>query len=167
MKSPLTYAVPDLDELQLERKIRLLTLTSLAFDNVGRDLSYSAIAAALQVETSEVEKWAIDGNKIKSRHFNRSTDCILVVIRAGLLSGKLSQTCQVLHINRSTSRAFERRQWEALEQRLLAWKTGLGAVLDVVASTRRNDELSTGDVGATAAAITTSSETAVQTTVTV
>ncbi|THH02131.1 hypothetical protein EW026_g663 [Hermanssonia centrifuga] len=73
----------DLDEAQLERKIRLLSLTTLAFQNVGRDLPYSAIAVVLQVEPSEVERWVID------------------VIRVGLVVGKLSQTAQTLHVVRA------------------------------------------------------------------
>ncbi|KAJ3984236.1 PCI domain-containing protein [Lentinula detonsa] len=109
----------DLDRAQLERKIRLLTLASLGFKNIGTNLSYTKIAEAIQVDVSEVEKWVID------------------VIRAGLLSGKLSQNTQTLHIIRSTARSFEREQWQALEQRLLAWKSGLSSVLDVVASAKR------------------------------
>lgn len=77
------------------------------------------------------------------------------MIRAGLLSGKLSQTSQLLHVTRSTSRAFEREQWEVLEQRLVAWRAGLAAVLDVVASTRQGNELLTGDARTTATAGTT------------
>ncbi|KAJ7167617.1 hypothetical protein C8R46DRAFT_1093603 [Mycena filopes] len=108
-----------LESLQLERKIRLLTLASLGFKNIGLDLPYSKVAEALQVAPSEVEKWVID------------------VIRAGLLSGKLSQTSQSLHITRSTARTFEREQWEALEKRLVAWKAGLAGVLEVVAAARK------------------------------
>jgi len=107
-----------LDKAQLERKIRLLTLASLAFKNIGLDLSYASIASALRVDPSEVEKWSID------------------VIREGLVSGKLSQTTQTLHITRSTARTFEREQWAALEKRLVAWKTGLAGVLEVVATAR-------------------------------
>jgi hypothetical protein len=51
----------DLDKMQLERKIRLLTLSSLGFKNIGQDLPYATIASALQVDPSEVEKWVIDG----------------------------------------------------------------------------------------------------------
>jgi len=51
----------DLDKTQLERKIRLLTLSSLGFKNIGQDLPYATIASALQVDSSEVEKWVIDG----------------------------------------------------------------------------------------------------------
>ena len=52
----------DLDGVQLERKIRLLSLTTLAFQNIGRDLPYSSIAETLQVEPTQVERWVIDGS---------------------------------------------------------------------------------------------------------
>ncbi|KAJ7223935.1 hypothetical protein C8J57DRAFT_232237 [Mycena rebaudengoi] len=120
---PATLEKYKLDRIQLERKIRLLTLASLGFKNIGQDLPYTKVAEALQVETSEVEKWVID------------------VIRAGLLSGKLSQTSQTLHITRSTARTFEREQWEALEKRLVAWKAGLAGVLEVVAAARKQGTL--------------------------
>ncbi|KAH9854993.1 PCI-domain-containing protein [Lenzites betulinus] len=109
----------DLDAAQLERKIRLLTLATLGFQNMGRDVPYSVIATALQVEPSQVESWVID------------------VIRAGLLSGKLSQTAQTLRVNRATARAFEREQWEILEKRLQSWKAGLASVLEIVSASRK------------------------------
>jgi len=108
--------IPD----QLERKIKLLTLSSLAFKYIGQNLPYSEIAEALKIDISEVERWAID------------------VIRAGLIWGKLSQTTQSLQVIRSTSRTFEREQWQALEKRLVAWKSGLENVLTVVASAKRH-----------------------------
>ncbi|PCH40893.1 PCI-domain-containing protein [Wolfiporia cocos MD-104 SS10] len=116
---PDVFAKYDLDRTQLERKIRLLGLATLGFQNIGRDLPYATIASTIQVEPSEVERWVID------------------VIRAGLLSGRLSQTSQTLHITRATVRTFERPQWEALEKRLLAWKSGLAGVLDVVAAAQK------------------------------
>ncbi|KAF5321762.1 hypothetical protein D9619_000587 [Psilocybe cf. subviscida] len=103
----------------LENKIRLLTLASLAFKHIGQNLPYSTIAETLQVDGAEVEKWAID------------------VIRAGLVWGKLSQTTQSLHVSRATSRTFEREQWQALEKRLVAWKAGLAGILEVVAGAKR------------------------------
>ncbi|KZP06729.1 PCI-domain-containing protein [Athelia psychrophila] len=114
-----------LDKAQLERKIRLLTLASLGFQHIGQDLPYATIASALQIDATEVEKWVID------------------VIRVGLLSGKLSQNTQTLHVIRSAARTFEHDQWQALEKRLVAWKAGLAAVLEVVASARGT---STGSV---------------------
>ncbi|CAK5262518.1 unnamed protein product [Mycena citricolor] len=116
---PAAFETYHLNKSQLARKIRLLTLASLGFKNIGQDLPYSKIAEALQVEASEVEKWVID------------------VIRAGLLSGKLSQTAQTVRVIRATSRSFEKEQWELLEKRLVAWKTGLAGVLDVVAAARK------------------------------
>ncbi|KAG8218990.1 hypothetical protein J3R82DRAFT_4733 [Butyriboletus roseoflavus] len=113
------FEIYQLERSQLERKIRLLAFTSLAFDYIGRDLPYSTIASTLQIDTSQVEKWAID------------------VIRVGLISGKLSQTTQNLHVHRSSARKFEREQWEALEKRLLAWKAGLASVIEVVAQAQR------------------------------
>ncbi|KAF8548255.1 hypothetical protein OG21DRAFT_1423411 [Imleria badia] len=104
-----------LDSAQLEHKIRLLALSSLAFDYIGRDLPYSTIASTLQIDTSQVEEWTIDA------------------VRAGLVSGKLSQAAQHLHVYRSSARKFEREQWEALEKRLLAWKAGLASVIEIVA----------------------------------
>jgi translation initiation factor 3 subunit M len=61
----------------------------------------------------------------------------MTVIRTGLLSGKLSQTTQSLHVYRSSARTFEREQWEALEKRLVAWKAGLASVLEVVTSAQK------------------------------
>ncbi|PPQ92379.1 hypothetical protein CVT25_008729 [Psilocybe cyanescens] len=110
------YQIPT---LELERKIRLLTLASLASSHIGQNLSYSKVAEGLQVDPSEVEKWVID------------------VVRAGLVWGKLSQTTQSLHISRATSRTFERDQWQALEKRLVAWKSGLASILDVVTAAKR------------------------------
>jgi len=66
---------------------------------------------------------------------------LLSVIRAGLLSGKLSQLTQTLHVTRSTARTFEREQWEALEKRLLAWKVGLAGVLEIVMTARKRGEI--------------------------
>ncbi|KAI9064881.1 PCI-domain-containing protein [Trametes sanguinea] len=126
----------ELDSAQLERKIRLLTLATLGFQNMGRDVPYSVIASALQVDPSQVESWVID------------------VIRAGLLSGKLSQTTQTLHVTRATARAFEREQWELLEKRLQAWKAGLAGVLEVVSASRKK---AGGDAPANGAAAASSS----------
>ncbi|OSD04495.1 PCI-domain-containing protein [Trametes coccinea BRFM310] len=126
----------ELDSAQLERKIRLLTLATLGFQNMGRDVPYSVIASALQVDPSQVESWVID------------------VIRAGLLSGKLSQTTQTLHVTRATARAFEREQWELLEKRLQEWKTGLASVLEVVSASRKK---AGGDAPANGAAAASSS----------
>lgn len=57
-------------------------------------------------------------------------------MRAGLLSGKLSQTMQTVHVIRSTPCTFTSEHWSVLEQRLVMWQEGLSKVLDVLASAR-------------------------------
>jgi translation initiation factor 3 subunit M len=110
---------PELDRSALEHKIKLLTIASLGHANVGKDVPYSTIASAIHAEPSAIENWTID------------------CIRSGLITARISQTKQSVRILRATTRAFEREQWEALEQRLLSWKTGLVDVLEVVAGARR------------------------------
>ena len=39
----------------------MLVLSSLGFQKIGQSISYGEIAAALEVEKTEVEKWVIDG----------------------------------------------------------------------------------------------------------
>ncbi|KAG2047513.1 hypothetical protein BDR06DRAFT_963841 [Suillus hirtellus] len=51
------------------------------------------VASILQIELSQVEKWAID---------------------VGLLSGKLTQTTQSLHVYHSSARMFERELWKSV-----------------------------------------------------
>ena len=97
------------------------------------------MAEALQVDISEVEKWAIDGKLLFFFfHLIQIFTAVAIVIRAGLVWGKLSQTTQSLQVIRSTSRTFEREQWQALEKRLVAWRSGLENVLGVVASAKRH-----------------------------
>lgn len=133
----------DFDKEALSRKMRLLCLATLGFQNIGRDLTYSAIASEIQVDLSEVEKWVIDGRQCLSTNSTaidfKPFYLLPLVIRAGLLSGKLSQTSQTLRVTRATARIFEREQWALLEKRLAAWKTGLGSVLDVVAEARKKN----------------------------
>ncbi|KAI0294537.1 PCI-domain-containing protein [Russula brevipes] len=111
-----------LDSTQLERKIRLLALADLGFQNIGQDLSYAQLAATLQVPPSEIERWVIDA------------------IRAGLLTGKLAQPAQTLRVTRATARVFGPQEWELLVKRLAGWRAGLAGVLDVVAAARRRND---------------------------
>jgi translation initiation factor 3 subunit M len=108
-----------LNTAELERKIRLLALSSLAFTNVGKDLPYSTIASSLQIGDADVERWAIDA------------------LRAGLIGGRLSQTHRTLHVVRATPRTFSSKEWDMLEQRLLAWQTGLAGVMDVIIAAQK------------------------------
>lgn len=55
------FCETDLEAPQLERKMRLLTLADLGFSRIGQNLSYAEIAAALEIEEREVERWGFDG----------------------------------------------------------------------------------------------------------
>ena len=104
-----------LNEEVLERKMRLLTLTSLAASaSSTRQLPYAQIAKALRVPSEDVEMWVID------------------VIRAGLVEGKLSQSSQQFLIHRATYRVFGENQWREVASRLDLWKNSLTNVLRVI-----------------------------------
>ena len=103
-----------LDASFLLRKIRLLTLTSLAASTASRTLPYQQIARALQIPSEEVELWVID------------------VIRAGLVEGKLSQLNQTFLIHKATYRVFGEKQWTEVQGRLDTWRASLEGVLSVI-----------------------------------
>ncbi|KAI9818218.1 MAG: hypothetical protein M1827_000843 [Pycnora praestabilis] len=109
-----------LDDAALHRKMRLLTLASLAASTTSRSLPYAQIAKALQVPSEDVEMWVID------------------VIRAGLVEGKLSQLNQTFLIHRSTYRVFGENQWREVASRLDTWRESLVGVLTVIRQEREN-----------------------------
>lgn len=104
-----------LDAGALNRKMRLLTLASIAAaTGQTRSLPYGHIAKALQIPSEDVEMWVID------------------VIRAGLVEGKLSQLNQTFLIHRSTYRVFGENQWREVASRLHMWRNSLFGVLQVI-----------------------------------
>ena len=103
-----------LDDAILYRKMRLLTLASLAASTSTRSLPYQHIAKALQIPSEDVEMWVID------------------VIRAGLVEGKLSQLNSTFLIHRSTYRVFGEKQWTEVQGRLDTWRSSLEGILSVV-----------------------------------
>ena len=110
-----------LDAAALNRKMRLLTLASIAAStSQTRSLPYAHIAKALQIPPSDVEMWVID------------------VIRAGLVEGKLSQLNQTFLIHRSTYRVFGENQWREVASRLDMWRNSLVGVLQVIQSEKAN-----------------------------
>lgn len=111
-----------LDNSKIHRKMRLLTLASLAASTSSRELEYKRIAKALQVPSEDVEMWVID------------------VIRAGLVEGKLSQQKQMFLVHRTTYRVFGEKQWREVATRLDSWKESLRGVLEVVRRERQAAE---------------------------
>jgi translation initiation factor 3 subunit M len=111
-----------LDNSKLHRKMRLLTLASLAASTPSRELEYKRIAKALQIPAEEVERWVID------------------VIRAGLVEGKLSQQQQLFLVHRTTYRVFGEKQWREVATRIDTWKNTLRTVKDVISRERQQAE---------------------------
>ncbi|TVY93643.1 Eukaryotic translation initiation factor 3 subunit M [Lachnellula willkommii] len=111
-----------LDNSALHRKMRLLTLASVAASTNSKELEYKRIAKALQVPVEDVEMWVID------------------VIRAQLIEGKLSQQKQVFLIHRTTYRVFGEKQWREVATRLDTWRSSLRAVKEVISRERQQAE---------------------------
>ncbi|TVY82563.1 Eukaryotic translation initiation factor 3 subunit M [Lachnellula suecica] len=111
-----------LDNSVLHRKMRLLTLASVAASTNSKELEYKRIAKALQIPVEDVEMWVID------------------VIRAGLIEGKLSQQKQVFLIHRTTYRVFGEKQWREVATRLDTWRSSLRAVKEVISRERQQAE---------------------------
>ncbi|KAK4616213.1 Eukaryotic translation initiation factor 3 subunit M [Fulvia fulva] len=105
----------DLDEDVLDKKMRQLTLASLAAQaSSTRTLPYGRIAKELNIPTEDVEMWVIDS------------------IRSGLVEGKLSQAKQEFLVHRSTYRVFTDNQWREVASRLETWRSSLTNVLAVI-----------------------------------
>ncbi|CAG8802157.1 35305_t:CDS:2 [Gigaspora margarita] len=100
------------------RKIRLLTLASLASEHVASEITYQTIAKALEIEEDEVEMWTID------------------VIRAHLIEAKVNQVRKTILVNRSTYRTFTMNQWQQLSDKLDGWKQSLADILQVIANAK-------------------------------
>ncbi len=111
-----------LDNSKLHRKMRLLTMASVAASTNSRELEYKRIAKALQIPAEDVEMWVID------------------VIRAGLIEGKLSQQKQVFLVHRTTYRVFGEKQWREVATRIDTWKSSLQSVKEIIRRERQAAE---------------------------
>lgn len=144
------FFVLDLESDALRRKMRLLVFASIGFQRIGQKLSYSEIAKALQIQISEVERYTVDGKFICLVKVTIELELIpLSVIRADLLSGRLSQDSKTLHVIRACPRGFGAEQWKALEQRLMVWKAGLSGIQTVLTSAIQNSKSIPGMVNGT------------------
>jgi translation initiation factor 3 subunit M len=60
-KNPSLLKELGVSEVDATRKIRILTLSSIALQHVGESIPYSAVATALDIPLDQVELWVIDG----------------------------------------------------------------------------------------------------------
>ncbi|KDN35979.1 hypothetical protein K437DRAFT_260261 [Tilletiaria anomala UBC 951] len=108
----------NIPEAELDRKARLLDLAGLCAQSVSKEITYEQIAKTVGVSEEDVELWVID------------------VIRAGLVSGKLSQVNKSFRVYRSTHRTFGKEQWHALEERLVEWQSAISNILGTLSKAR-------------------------------
>ncbi|KAJ3014590.1 UNVERIFIED_CONTAM: hypothetical protein HDU68_000219 [Siphonaria sp. JEL0065] len=116
-KHPGFISKSELNESSLERKIRLLTLSTLAWDYVdveAGDLPFDIVASALDIEDADVEEWVVTG------------------IRSGLIDGRIDQVKKVVCVSRATHRQFTDKQWDLLSDRLAGWGNNLKDILVVL-----------------------------------
>ncbi|WBW71346.1 translation initiation factor eIF3m [Schizosaccharomyces osmophilus] len=117
------------DQEAIARKMKLLTIASLATQAPNNVLSYKDIAKVLQTDESEVELWIID------------------VIRAGLVEGRMSQLNQTFIIHRSSYRVFGKHEWISLHEKLAKWSSSLQYMLQVMDQPLSNYTLATSKKG--------------------
>ncbi|ODQ68376.1 hypothetical protein NADFUDRAFT_81358 [Nadsonia fulvescens var. elongata DSM 6958] len=111
----------NMDGEAILKKVKLLTLASIASKATTPALKYTTIAESLEVPVDEVEVWVIDA------------------IRAGLIEGRLSQISEILEIHRASAiGVFGVEQWKTVDAKLENWKTNLKDILDVVRNAREN-----------------------------
>ena len=101
-----------LDKTRAETHMRLLSLCSLACEYEA--IPYKVIAETLRLEPGEVETW------------------IMKAIVAKLVTGRMDQLREVVHVSASTQRVFDETQWANLKRRLDGWRRDLQELVDEV-----------------------------------
>jgi len=101
-------------------KMRLLTLCSLANRQVS--ISYSEIAACLEVDEAEVESWAIKA------------------MQAKLMDGRLDQMERTLVVNHCAARLFSQAQWATMRGKLVGWRDRMQQLQQVIQATRARQQ---------------------------
>ncbi|GAB0490655.1 hypothetical protein MMPV_001892 [Pyropia vietnamensis] len=113
-----TLNAAGVDAVAAVHKMRLLSLTSLGLDS--QQLSYEAIASALDVPEADVEEWVIRA------------------IGLDLVDAKLNQLDRTVAVHRSTQRAFSKEEWRPLSERINVWKENVAELVITLAQARNN-----------------------------
>ncbi|KAK0532835.1 hypothetical protein OC842_003179 [Tilletia horrida] len=167
-------------EATLVRKIRLLDIASLCAAQIYSDAALAAAAAsaasarpasatdgggddaaaaahssaAAAASHAEVPYALIASSALPSEPADDVETWVIDVIRAGLVSGKLSQVNEVFRVYRVSSvvpiaspgsaekekEAFSRKQWEVLEGKLVAWRESVGRMLTTLNSASKQQQ---------------------------
>lgn len=85
---------------EIEYKMKLLAIASLAAQASNQVLAYSVIANTLKIPLEEVEDWIIDA------------------ISQSLVDGSMDQISNTFTVHRYTHRSFGANHWKVLQQKL-------------------------------------------------
>jgi len=110
------------------RKIRLLSICTVGEGN--QEVGYSAIATALGLDESEVERWVIK------------------CISAKLIDAKMDQLNRKVVFTRVSQRLFTREQWQGLKDKLEDWRANVKGLLQVVVKARQDHAMLDRPLGA-------------------
>eukprot|EP00123_Amoebidium_parasiticum_P008996 comp19143_c0_seq1/m.21806 comp19143_c0_seq1/g.21806 ORF comp19143_c0_seq1/g.21806 comp19143_c0_seq1/m.21806 type:complete len:388 (-) comp19143_c0_seq1:511-1674(-) len=97
-----------LNQEECLRKMRLLTLTSLASGTT--QVAYSSVVEHLEIAEDEAELWIIDA------------------IRAGLIEARMDQAGDRVIVRRAMARTFQPPQWKNLQERLAVWVNSVNEI---------------------------------------
>lgn len=100
-----------IDEGELTRKLKLLTLVSLCSGRT--EVTYEEIRTVVGVEEDEVELFIIDAIDTK------------------VIEAKMDQMRQVLNVQYVMQRSFKRKDWDTIEDKLTKFRQGLLEVISL------------------------------------
>lgn len=104
-KNPDFIKTPGFDFEEAQQKIRLLTLASLASNDLY--LTYDLISKSLEIEDSQVELW------------------VVTAVTENIIDAKIDQFKRIVSINRCFYRTFTKAEWKKLNESLIRWKTNV------------------------------------------
>ncbi|KAL3670283.1 hypothetical protein V7S43_004596 [Phytophthora oleae] len=110
----------ELVEAELVDTMRLFTLCTLPTG--FKEIPYAAVAAALDVDEEDVEKWVVRA------------------ITAGVVNAKIDQLARTVAISRSLQRRFGAEQWKEVDAKLQLYKKNVGGLLNIIKNARRAQE---------------------------
>ena len=98
--------------------VRLLSICGLA--SSARELKYSDIASALEIDETAVEQWVVRA------------------VTAELLEAQIDQLRRVIIVERAAPRFFNDQHWQDLNVKLHGWRDNVKELLAVVRSAKEN-----------------------------
>jgi translation initiation factor 3 subunit M len=98
--------------------VRLLSICGLA--SSARELKYSDIASALEIDETAVEQWVVRA------------------VTAELLEAQIDQLRRVIIVERAAPRFFNDQHWQDLNVKLHGWRDSVKELLAVVRSAKEN-----------------------------